>query len=114
MIYFTISGTNIYVDNGISVNYEPKVRRVKFGDGYELSIPVATLRSLSASFSNRTPAEINQIDTYLTTTQGGIINVNVMGEVVPMVCISYNKSYQNGQIFSLSAEFKEELRNDLY
>lgn len=110
MIYFTISGTDVYVDNNISVNYEPKSRRVKFGDGYELSIPITTLRSLSASFSNRTPSEINQIDAYLTSTQGGIISVNVMGEVIPMVCTSYNKSYQNGQIFSLSAEFREELR----
>lgn len=110
MIYFTISGTDIYVDNGISVNYAPLSRRVKFGDGYELSIPITTLRTLSASFSNRTPATINQIDTYLTTTQGGIISFYVMGAVIPMVCTSYNKSYQNGQVFSLSAEFREELR----
>ena len=110
MIYFTISGTNIHVDNGTSINYAPQSRRVKFGDGYELSIPKVTLRTLSATFSNRTPTEINQIDTYLTTTQGAIINVNVMGVTIPMVCTSYNKSYQNGQIFSLSAEFREELR----
>lgn len=110
MIYFSISGTNIYVDNGTSISYNPLSRRVKFGDGYELSIPITTLRTISATFSNRTPAEINQIDTYLTTTQGGIINVNIMGTVVPMVCTSYNKSYQNGQVFSLSAEFREELR----
>lgn len=110
MIYFTISGTDIYVDNGTSINYAPQTRRVKFGDGYELSIPITTLRSLSATFSNRTPTEINQIDAHLTSTQGGIISVNVIGEVIPMVCTSYNKSYQNGQIFSLSAEFREELR----
>ena len=110
MIYFTISGTNIFVDNGTSINYAPQSRKVKFGDGYELSIPITTLRTLSATFSNRTPEQINQIDTYLTTTQGGIINVSVMGVTIPMVCTSYNKSYQNGQIFSLNAEFKEELR----
>jgi phage-related protein len=111
MIYFTLSGTDIYVDNGTSINYEPKVRRVKFGDGYELSIPVATLRAVAASFSNRTPAEINQIDSYLTSLQGGIIpNFYIMGEVVPMVCVSYGKSYQNGELFSLNAEFREELR----
>jgi phage-related protein len=119
MIYFTISNIYpaqenrvIYLDNNTQVGFAPQKRTVKFGDGYELSIPKSpTLRSFSGSFSNRTPEEINVIDTYLSLLNGDVIpSFSILGSTVSIACVSYSKSYQNGQIFSLQGQFKEELR----
>jgi hypothetical protein len=119
MIYFTISNLFpaqenrvIYLDKNTQVSFAPQKRTVKFGDGYELSIPKSpTLRSFSGSFSNRDPEEINVIDTYFSLLNGEIIpNFSILGSVVPISCINYSKSYQNGEIFSLQGQFKEELR----
>lgn len=120
MIYFTISGAYfpaqsgrvIYVDNGVSISIKPTVRRIKFGDGYGLHVPIAPpLRGFSASFSNRAPEEINVIEEYLGLLTGELIpDFSVMGVTYPMVCTKFSKSYQNGEIYSLSAEFTQEFR----
>jgi uncharacterized protein (DUF111 family) len=119
-VYFTISGaylpaeagTVILVDNGATIKSTPQVRRVAYGDGYGLDIPVAApLRTLSAQFSNRDPAEINVIETYLINLGGDIIPDFYLGsEVVPFSTVKFNKNYLNGELFSLSAEFNEEYR----
>jgi phage-related protein len=119
MIYFTISNLFpaqenrvIYLDNNTQISFAPRKRVVKFGEGYELSIPKSpTLKNFSGSFSNRTPEEINVIDTYLSLLNGEVIpNFSILGSIVPVACVNYSKSYQNGQIFSLQGQFKEELR----
>ena len=111
MIYFTVSDRDIYADKNAQISFTPQKRAVKFGDGYELSIPrFPTIKSFSASFSNRTPEEVNFIDNYLAFVGGSNIpNFYVMGELVKVSCINYSKSYQNGQIFSIQAQFREEL-----
>lgn len=119
-IYFTISaayyfaegGTIIHVDNGATLQSAPQVRSIEYGDGYKLDIPLAPpLRVLGAQFSNRDPAEINVIETYLINLGGDIIPDFIIGsETIPFSTIKFNKNYLNGQVFSLSAEFKEEYR----
>tara|TARA_R110000772_G_scaffold66361_1_gene147851 strand:+ start:45276 stop:45641 length:366 start_codon:yes stop_codon:yes gene_type:complete len=119
-VYFTISGayypaeadTVVYLDNGITVKVAPQVRSIQYGDGYSLDISLAPpLRSLGGSFSNRTPAEINIIETYFIALGGDTIpNFVIDDETVSVSVIKFNKDYINGEVFSLSAEFKEEHR----
>jgi len=115
MIYFTISDIYpaqqnrvIYVDNSTALNYVPVKRTMKFGDGYELSIPITTLHNFSTTFSNRPLEEIEVIDEYLTRLKGSTIpNFSIMGTIIPMVCISFSKTYQNVGVATLNAEFSE-------
>lgn len=114
MIYFIIPGEedrSVYLDNNTQISFAPQKRTMKFGDGYELSIPKSpTLRSFTGSFSNRTPEEINVIDTYFSLLNGEVIpNFYILGSLVRIACTNYSKSYQNGQIYSLQGQFKEEL-----
>jgi phage-related protein len=112
MIYFLINGNPVFVDNNTTISYTPQIRRMKFGDGYEQSIPLApNLISFTATFSNRTLQEIEIIEDYLTSLQGQVIpDFYIFNEVTPIYCTKFSKDYVNGGVFSLSAEFRQEFR----
>jgi|AntAceMinimDraft_13_1070369.scaffolds.fasta_scaffold63704_2 hypothetical protein len=117
-IYFTVeagytnAGTVVYLDNGVQLSVKPQVREIKYGDGYGLSIPLAApLVSFSGQFSNRSPLEINIIETYFVELAGEIIpNFIINGETIPVSVVQFNKNYVNGEVYSLNGEFKQEYR----
>ena len=118
--YFIIDGTyysaqagrEIYFDNGLSISVVPQKRVMKFGDGYSLSVPIApVLRSFTGTFSNREIEEIQVLETYFNLLGGNLVpDLTINGEVVRAKVGQISKSFQNGQAFSMSAEFKEEFR----
>jgi phage-related protein len=107
-VYPAQSGTVVYFDKGLSVQNAPAKRVTKFGDGYAMHMPIgSSVRSYSASFSNRPTSEIEIIETYFTLLKGEGFDISVRGETIHVIALGFNKSYQNGQLYSLSANLRE-------
>jgi len=120
-IGFTTSSTygnrDIVPDKGLGRQSKPRVRAVKFGDGYEQRIadginPIE--ETFSLSFNNRTAAEIDDIIGYLTSL-GGVSsfdftfpdNRGVGGETtIKVVCDTYGQTYTNDGYPSATATFR--------
>jgi hypothetical protein len=118
MSYFTIpsgkaglsASQTIYYDNGAQMGIARKSRRMKMGDGYQsithLSPPKKTL---AVSFSNRPPEEINLIERYFIELAGAPLDgLTILGAAVSAKVVAFNKNYNNGGVYSLSAEIKED------
>lgn len=100
-------------DYGASVDLQPRVKQVSFGDGYEQRVAdgINTLRQMwQLNFSNRTLTEINAIDTFLRA-RGGIEafdwtppRASVAGK---FVCRSWQRTAVAGVIDSISAKFEQ-------
>ena len=64
---------NINPNYGLTVTAEPKIRKIQFGDGYEMSVQDslnADLRTYSLEFKNLTTTSANSIDNFLTARKG--------------------------------------------
>lgn len=60
-------------DTGATMERQPRIRSVQFGDGYEQRAADglnADMRKFSLTFSGRSAAEIAAIDTFLATQAG--------------------------------------------
>ena len=114
-VYPAQSDTIVNFDKGLSIQNAPAKRVTKFGDGYGMHMPIGpTVRNLSASFSNRTRDEIDIIETYFTLLKGEPFYIYVRGESIRVVVLGFNKNYQNGEIYSLTANLKEVFVYDIY
>ena len=106
--YVTISSVEYPFDSGISIQNTPAKRVTNFGDGYALHIPVGpVVRTYNAAFSNRTTFEIETIESFLVAQKGEAFDIIVQGETIHVVVLEFRKAYQNGEVYSLSATFRE-------
>ena len=107
-VYPAQSGTVVLFDKGLSVQNAPAKRVTKFGDGYSMHLPIGpSVRSYSVSFSNRPTSEIEIIETYFTLLTGEGFDISVRGETIHVVVLGFNKNYQNGQVYGLTANLRE-------
>jgi phage-related protein len=106
--YVTISSVEYPFDSGISIDNTPAKRVTNFGDGYALHIPIGpVVRNYTASFNNRTTTEIDTIESFLINQKGEAFDIVVQGETIHVVVLEFTKAYQNGEVYSLSATFRE-------
>jgi len=96
----------------VSLSVEPRVLKSKFGDGYEqrggdgINIIV---RKWSLDFSMRYQDEIDPIVAFLDA-QAGITAFDwtpPYGDAGKWVCDSYTQRVEKGNMYSLSATFRE-------
>ena len=107
-VYPAQSGTLIRFDRGITIQNVPAKRVAKFGDGYAMHVPLGpTVRTYGVAFNNRPTTEIDIIETYFTLLKGESFNIVIRGETIPVVVLSFNKNYQNGEVYGLTASLKE-------
>ena len=122
-IGFTIPASESYVssetivrpDRGIRKASKPRIRTVKFGDGYEQRI-VDGINSITeqytVSFNNRAKADIDDIVKFFDSRGAASFNftipdTNNSGETtIKVVCGTYNTSYNNDTTYSCSATFR--------
>lgn len=104
-----ISPQTIYFDNGIQLSNAPKVRNFKFGDGYKHIMNLSKARRNAAiTFTNRPVEDINLIEQYFVFLAGKPIgNLNIFGESWSGRVVSFNKSYNNGAVYGLSANIEQ-------
>lgn len=103
------SPRTIYIDNGAQLSLNKKDRTLKFGDGYKQIVPISNPKnSLQATFSNRPPEEINLIEAFFIYLAGSAIpDLTVFEEEWVGTVESFNKNYNNGQVYSLTAIITE-------
>jgi len=114
--YFTIdgavypaqSGTQVLFDKGFSIQNNPAKRVTKFGDGYSLHIPVGpNVNTYKGAFSARPDAEIDIIEEYFTLLKGEGFDISVLGDTIHVVALSFNRTFINEGISSLTVDLKE-------
>ena len=115
-------------DRGMQRNAKPKVRTVKFGDGYEQRSTKGinnVEETYRISFKNRTKQDADNIAGYLVSLNGvtafnftvpdnatteettGVLDSSTDNEkTIKVVCDSVSQVYDNGSHFSLSATFR--------
>lgn len=119
-MYFTIpanslgagnpaSNTDVYMDNGVSLDYTPTTLKYSFGEGYSLVLPTGPeKRSFSATMANRTKTEIDLIAGYFKLREGNVLNnFNILGSAAFIRVKEYTVTWTNAQIGSVSANFEE-------
>ncbi len=119
---FTTSSTfgsrDILPDKGLSAAFAPRVLTAQFGDGYQQRVLDGinnSPRSFGISFNSRTKAEIDDIAGYFNSLNGVTkFNFTVPDEVegddedtVKVICTTWNKTYDYGDYYSLTATFNE-------
>jgi phage-related protein len=116
--YFTIPSSftlaqdeTIPLDRNVSISVKRSERVTDFGDGYFSTVPLGpAVKTYQASFSNRPTAEIDLIESYFDSLQGGVINGLYIDENVNGCVLEYSKNYRNGEVYSLTATIKEVFR----
>ena len=118
----------ILPDRGMTRSAKPKVRKIKFGDGYEQRSTKGINNideTYTVNFKNRTKEEADNIAGYLTSLNGvtafnftvpdnatteeitGVLDSTTDNEkTIKVVCESVNETYTNGSHFSLTATFR--------
>lgn len=105
-VYPAQSGTTISFDRGVSIQTVVPKRVAKFGDGYKSQIPVGSLkRTFNVSFTNRDNIDI--IETYFELLNGASFNITMRGETITVVCNSWNRSYPQEDINTITATLQE-------
>lgn len=104
-----VSSRTIYADNGVQLTTAPLKRKVKFGDGYKSIIHTSPpKRSVSVNFSNREPEEINLIEDYFIYLAGSPLNsLSIFSETWNGIVTQFNKTYNNGAVYGLTATIAE-------
>lgn len=108
----------ILPDKGLSASFQPRVLTAQFGDGYQQRVLDGinnSPRSFGVSFNTRTKAEIDDIAGYFNSLSGVTkFNFNIPDsnegdgeDTVKVVCSTWNKVYDYGDFYSLSATFIE-------
>lgn len=108
----------ILPDKGLSAAFAPRVLTAQFGDGYQQRVLDGinnSPRSFGVSFNTRTKAEIDDIAGYFNslgaTTKFNFVipdtNAGSDEDTVKVVCTTWNKVYDYGDFYSLSATFVE-------
>jgi phage-related protein len=97
---------------GASVQKAPRVRTVSFGDGYEqrLAYGINTNpREWNLTFNNKTVAQADLIDSFLTTANG-VNNFDwtpPTGSAGKWVCRAWNRSIVDTNCHTITATFTE-------
>lgn len=99
----------IYADNGVQLAITRPQRNVKFGDGYKQILYTSKpKRNAQVTFSNREPEEINLIENYFIYLAGSSIDdLVILTQEWEGVVTSFNKMYNNGSVYGLSATITE-------
>lgn len=96
----------------VSLTAEPRIKRSRFGDGYEQRVSDGiniVARKWSVEFSMRYQSEIDPIVAFLNT-QNAIYSFDwtpPYGAAGKWVCDSYALRVDKGNMYSLSAVFRE-------
>jgi phage-related protein len=121
-IGFTTTGTYgsraIKPDKGLRAAYKPRTLIAQFGDGYQQRVLDGinnSPRVFNVNFKTRTKAEIDDIAGYFNSLNGVTkFNFTVPDEVegddedtVKVICTTWNKTYDYGDYYSLTATFNE-------
>ena len=105
--------TFTYVPNyGASATRAPRVKNVKYGDGYELRLPDGINTNPEVwdlQFTNRTSTEALAIDAFLTAL-GGTQKfqwTTPTGVTGNFICRSWPISITWGNVYTISAKFEQ-------
>lgn len=113
----TYGSRQVLPDRNLTRSSSPRVLVARFGDGYEqrLADGINSIQeSFSATFNNRTAAEIDDITGYFASLKGvtaftyTIPDDNAGGGelAIKVVCENYSQVYQNDGYYSVTATFR--------
>lgn len=99
-------------DAGASKEVKTRVKRARFGDGYEQVLPDglnSVMETWSLNWTNRTRAQIDAIDSFLTTEKGAtyFLWTTPQGVQKKFRCERWTPVYNNDYDCSLSASFEQ-------
>lgn len=117
-MYFTIPANyaggstpakTVYLDRGTSLQYKPTVLKYSFGEGYSLTLPTGPEKlTFSASMSNRSKEDINDIANYFTFLKGQKINgFTILDSLVDIKIVNFSVTWINTSIGTIEASFDQ-------
>lgn len=100
---------DIIFDRSSSRSVNHRVLTARFGDGYEQRVRNGIHNKeemINFTANNRIWQEIEVIAAFFDVKAGLKFDITVSNEVLPVVCESYNISYTQPEVHSITAEFR--------